>query len=152
MVFFDHLGLSVETHVDELNATVADELLRVHRSYLKPVEALAGIVTLKGMAHITGGGVVENLPRILPSGCAARIEVGTWTEPRVFRFLAEQGDIPDVEMYRVFNMGLGMLVVVSRDEANAIPDEAGDLAVHRVGEIVGGDRHVEVVPGSGQDG
>ena len=149
MVFFDHLGFSVETHVDELNTTVGDELLRVHRSYLKPVEALAGIVTVKGMAHITGGGVVENLPRILPSGCAARIEVGTWPQPGVFRFLAGQGDIPDAEMYRVFNMGLGMLIVVSRDEAAAIPDKAGDLAVHRVGEIVRGDRQVEVVPASG---
>ena len=144
-VFFELLGLSVETHVDELGASVGDELLRVHRSYLAPVMELSRSVTVKGLAHITGGGVVENLPRILPEGTSARIQKGTWPVPAVFPFLSEKGDIAEAEMYRVFNMGLGMIVVVSAEEAGAVPGELAGMAVHRVGEIIEGDGSVDLV-------
>jgi phosphoribosylformylglycinamidine cyclo-ligase len=144
-VFFELLGLSVETHVDELEATVADELLRVHRSYLGPVTELSRSVTIKGLAHITGGGVVENLPRILPGVTSARIEKGSWPLPPIFPYLSEKGDIAEAEMYRVFNMGLGMLVVVSANEAGAVPGELAGMAVHRVGEIIGGNGSVDLV-------
>lgn len=143
-IFFEVAGLSVDDHVAELGCTVADELLRVHRSYLAPVRELASLVTVKGLAHITGGGVVENLPRVLPAGCAASINAGSWPVPPVFAFLAEKGDVPEGEMYRVFNMGLGMLAVVSKEEAGRVSDTLAGQSVHAVGEIVAGDGFVDI--------
>lgn len=144
-IVFDAAGLEVSDTVDVLGHTVADELLRVHRSYLEPVMEMMGRVTVKGLAHITGGGVVENLPRVLPTGCGAALRRGTWPVPPVFTFLAETGDVPDGEMFRVFNMGLGMLAVVGHDEAGRVPDTLAGHDVHRVGEIVAGDG-VEILP------
>ncbi len=144
-VVFDTLGLDVDSEVEELGGTVADELLRVHRSYLAPVAGIAEHATVKGLAHITGGGILENLPRILPRGCAARIEKGVWPVPPVFAWIARAGDVVEGEMYRVFNMGAGMLVVVSADDATRVPARAGGLDVFRVGEIVRGDRSVTLV-------
>jgi len=143
-IIFDGLGLSVETRVDELDATVGEELLRVHHSYLTHVRELSSSATIRGLAHITGGGVVENLPRILPAGCAARIDTGSWPVPPVFPWLAREGDVPDAEMYRVFNMGLGMLVVVPAAEVGSMPATVAGMSVHRVGEIVEGDGYVDV--------
>jgi len=137
-VFFDRLGLAVNHHVDALGCTVADELLKVHRSYYPEVTALRQNFTIKGLAHITGGGVLENLPRILPDGCGARIETGAWEVPPVFTFLRDNGDIVDEEMYRVFNMGLGMLIVVGADDADNMPASVGRFGLKRVGEIVAG--------------
>jgi len=144
-VVLEGMGLSCDDRVDEFGGTVADELLRVHRSYLHPVRAIRDVVDIKGLAHITGGGVLENLPRILPQGCAARVEKSAWKPPAVFPFLAENGGIAEGEMYRVFNMGLGMLVVVGADQAEAVPNEIADTKVIRVGEVVPGDRTVDVV-------
>ena len=144
-IVFDRLGLSVESEVEELGTTIGDELLRVHRSYRDCVEVLSNKVTIRGLAHITGGGVVENLPRILPAGTAARIDAGSWPVPPVFPFLAREGDVPDGEMYRVFNMGLGMLAVVPGDQVDQAPREIAGMVVHRVGEITEGDGFVDVV-------
>ena len=144
-IVFDALGLAVDDHVDELGLTVAGELLKVHRSYLGPVFELVDKVPIKGLAHITGGGVLENLPRVLPPGAAATIHKGTWQVPAVFDFLAARGDVPEGEMYRVFNMGLGMLAVVGGDDARRVPRGAGGLTVHTVGEITHGDGVVSVV-------
>jgi len=144
-IVFDGLGLSVESRVKELGATVGEELLRVHISYREPVEELVRVAAIRGLAHITGGGIVENLPRILPPGTAARIHAGTWQVPPVFPWLAREGDVPEGEMYRVFNMGLGMLVVVAAAEADGVPAKAAGIPVHRVGEIVAGEKYVDVV-------
>jgi len=144
-IVFDALGLSVDDRVEELGGTVADELLRVHRSYLAPVFELMESVTVKGLAHITGGGVLENLPRILPASCAAVIRNGSWPVPAVFRFLAAKGEVAEMEMFRVFNMGLGMLVVVGKDDAPRVAKTAAGLTVHTVGEVTTGDRVVTVV-------
>jgi phosphoribosylformylglycinamidine cyclo-ligase len=144
-VVFDHLGLDVTDEVEVLGCSIADELLRVHRSYLAPVDAIASAGAVKGLAHITGGGVVENLPRVLPEGCGARIEKGAWPVPPVFTWLAEAGEVPEGEMFRVFNMGLGMIVVVEAETADAVGNEIADAAVYRVGEIVKGDSSVELV-------
>ncbi|HEU4363858.1 MAG TPA: phosphoribosylformylglycinamidine cyclo-ligase [Candidatus Krumholzibacteria bacterium] len=143
-IAFETLGLAIDARVDELGATVADEFLRVHRSYLAAVNEIAAVVTIKGLAHITGGGVLENLPRILPDGCGARVERGAWPVPPVFRWIARNGDVVEGEMYRVFNMGLGMLVVVSPEDASRIPSRADGLEVYRAGVIVRGDGSVSV--------
>ncbi|HEX6791461.1 MAG TPA: phosphoribosylformylglycinamidine cyclo-ligase [Candidatus Krumholzibacteria bacterium] len=141
-IVFDAMKLSLDARVDALGATVADELLRVHRSYLKPVGEIGSRVVIKGLAHITGGGILENLPRIFPKGCAARIERGSWPVLPVFDLLARGGDVAEGEMYRVFNMGAGMLVVVSAEDASRMPDRAAGLDVHRVGTITSGDGRV----------
>ena len=138
-------GLALDAHVEAFGCTVADELLRVHRSYLSPVAEIAEKVSIKGLAHITGGGILENLPRILPDGTGARIRKGTWPVLPVFEFIAREGDVVEGEMYRVFNMGAGMLVVVSAQDAPQVPKRVAGLDVYRVGEIVAGDGTVALV-------
>jgi phosphoribosylformylglycinamidine cyclo-ligase len=97
-----------------LDASLADELLKVHRSYLKPLRALIDAGVLKGAAHITGGGITDNTPRILPRGLAARVDVSSWTVPPFFEKLREIGNIALADYRRTFNLGIGMIVVVSK--------------------------------------
>lgn len=134
-LIFDKLGLSVDDYVEEFGCTVADELLKIHVSYLDPVTELSKEVTIKGLAHVTGGGVLENLPRILPEGCGAEIRKGSWPVLPVFTYIQDKGDIVDAEMYRVFNMGIGMLVVVGKKDADKMPDTASGTPVCRIGLI-----------------
>jgi len=118
--------------------TLGEALLEPTRIYVKPVLKLAQSVTVKGLAHITGGGIVENVPRMLPARLAARIERKAWTLPPLFRWLRSQGNIADAELYRVFNCGIGMVVVVgAADAAKAVNilKAAGETA-WRIGRIV----------------
>ncbi len=112
------------SEMPDLGGTVGDALLTVHRSYIPSVEQLrnAGI-DIKGLAHITGGGLIENPPRIFPEGIGAVIKRGTWTEPAIFGLIQELGNVSDAEMFRVFNMGLGMIAIVSREQASLLPAE-----------------------------
>jgi phosphoribosylformylglycinamidine cyclo-ligase len=104
----------------QLDRLLADELLRVHRSYLKPIRALIEARILKGAAHITGGGITDNLPRILPAGMAARVDVSAWIIPPIFEQLREIGNIEPADYRRTFNLGIGMiLVVAARNVARA---------------------------------
>ncbi len=140
-VFFDRCGLAVTSQVDELGGTVGDVLLATHRSYLRPVTPLLQEGLVKGMAHITGGGITENLPRVLPDGCAASIDRRSWTVPPLFTFIAERGGIATDEMFRAFNMGIGLIVVCDRgagDRALRMLDDAGETGATIVGEIVAG--------------
>ncbi len=112
-LLFDRLGLGAGEVVPELGAPVAATLLAPHRSYYRLLEPLLDASILKGMAHITGGGITENLPRILPPGAAAEIRIGTWPVLPIFDFLQRKGNIDEAEMFRTFNMGIGMILVVS---------------------------------------
>lgn len=117
-LLFETAGWDVDTRLDELGGTIGDTLLAPHRSYVSSVFGLMEAVTLRGMAHITGGGIVDNLPRTLPDGFGARIFRGTWPEPPVFNLLQRVGDDIHVdEMFRVFNMGVGMVLVVPSSQA-----------------------------------
>ena len=119
-------------------STLGDALLEPTRIYVKPVLKLAQHLTIKGLAHITGGGIVENVPRMLPARLAARIERKTWALPPLFRWLRSQGNIADAELYRVFNCGVGMAIVVSAADAPRamkILKAAGETA-WRMGRIV----------------
>ena len=110
-IVFDELKLTVESVLPGIETTVADALLAVHRSYLRVIEPLLaepGLV--KGLAHITGGGITDNLPRIFPAGVGARIDRRAWEVPALFRFLGESGQVPVDDMYRSFNMGIGLIV------------------------------------------
>lgn len=112
-IFFEILGLDVGDHVEELGRTVGEALLEVHRCYLEPVWPLVDRGLVHGMAHITGGGLTDNLPRVLPDGLGAEIRVGSWEIPPLFRFIAAKGKVPREDMWRTFNMGVGMVLAIS---------------------------------------
>ena len=144
-VLFESAGLRPEEGVRELGGTVADALLAVHRSYLKEVRPLLDRDLVKGLAHITGGGITENLPRALPEGCAAEVHLNAWTAPGIFRLLQEKGGIPRDEMFRAFNMGVGLIVICAdRDVERVINvvSGAGEPHAVRIGSVVAGDRSV----------
>ena len=118
-VFFDAAGLKIDSHVPELNKTVADELLTPTRIYVKNVLALLDEFGVKGLAHITGGGITENLPRVFPEGCRALVRRGSWEILPVFKFIQEKGRIDEAEMLRDFNMGIGLIAVIGGEEAES---------------------------------
>lgn len=118
-VLFDQAGLKIGDMFPGTNKTVADVLLAVHKSYLKPVRKVMAQIKICGMAHITGGGFNDNIPRVLPPKTAAVIDKSSWKVPEVFRFIGEQGKISDQEMYRVFNMGIGFVLIVQEKDADA---------------------------------
>ncbi len=104
----------------DLGRSLGDALLEPHRSYLDPLTPVLGLI--RGMAHITGGGVFENLPRSLPDGLGADVDLSSWETPPLFRLIQEQGGVDRDEMFRVFNMGLGMVLVASSERAGEITD------------------------------
>ncbi len=113
-------GLDWRKVLPELGESVGDALLAVHRSYLASVRQLwANEIDIHGLAHITGGGIIDNLPRILPQGVGAVFQRGTWQEPPIFALIQQRGAVSDAEMFHVFNMGLGMLVIVPKEQAEA---------------------------------
>ena len=116
----------------ELDTSLGDALLVPHRSYYRTLEPV--LKQVKAMAHITGGGLVENVPRVLPDGLAARFDTGAWTVPPLFRLIQERGAVSDDEMYRVFNMGVGMVVIAGREGAAAIQAKAPEAQI--IGEMV----------------
>jgi phosphoribosylformylglycinamidine cyclo-ligase len=127
-----------ESRADFGDESIGNALLAVHRCYLSQVRALWNAnVDVRGLAHITGGGFVDNLPRILPDGVGAIIHRGTWTELPIFGLIEEVGSIASEELFHVFNMGLGMLVVLPKEQAQAALDTLKDDA-YLVGEIVAG--------------
>jgi phosphoribosylformylglycinamidine cyclo-ligase len=139
-IAFEHLGLSVDSRVEELGGAIGDVLLTPHRSYLHAVYPLVVKGAIKGIAHITGGGITDNLPRILPAGTAARIDRGSWEIPAVFTWLQRVGDVPDADMFRTFNMGVGLILVCPRVLAETVVDDlrARQESPVLIGEIVRG--------------
>ncbi len=144
-VFFGHLGLRPEDHVSELGRTVGDELLAVHRCYLGPVWPLLEQGWVHGMAHITGGGITDNLPRAFPQGLRAVIKVGAWDIPPVFRVLAEKGHVPEDDMWRTFNLGVGMILAVAPKYLERVLKSLreADCPGFPLGNVIAGDRGVE---------
>ena len=146
-VFFDVLGLDIHERVPELGATVAEALLAEHRCYFAPLELALDEGWVHALAHITGGGLTDNVPRVLPAGTAARIERGSWPVPPLFELLERAGGVGLDEMYRVFNMGIGMVVISGGEEADLLESHLGRIGQphHRIGEIVEGDGKVHYV-------
>jgi phosphoribosylformylglycinamidine cyclo-ligase len=143
-VFFDVCGLTVNTPVRELRSTVGEALLAEHRSYLRAAQPLLEARLVKGMAHITGGGITENLPRILPEGCAAEIDRTSWDVPQLFRYIEARGGVPNEDMFRTFNMGIGLIIACADDQRQQVIDRllsAGEQPV-ALGRVVTGDRDV----------
>ncbi len=119
-VLLETLGHRVDTHVPELGATVGEALLAPHRGYLAALEPLLERDKVKALCHITGGGFQGNLPRILPEGLGARVRATAWTLPPLFRLIQGGGAITDDEMFRTFNMGIGMVVVVAPEDLHDV--------------------------------
>lgn len=115
-LLFEVAGYGPDTYLPELESTVGQELLKVHRSYLQPIRKLLDAGILKGAAHITGGGITDNTPRILPNTLGVEIDVSSWPMPPVFELLRRLGSIPDDDLRRTFNLGIGMILVVSPKE------------------------------------
>ena len=146
-IVFDILKLRVTDALPGTGRTVADELLEPTRIYVRSIQRLLETVEVRGMAHVTGGGLTGNIPRVLPHGCRARLVRGSWSPPPVFDTLRQAGRVEDAEMFRTFNMGIGYVVIVPVADADAaarILRTAGET-VTRIGEIVAGERGVELV-------
>jgi phosphoribosylformylglycinamidine cyclo-ligase len=141
-IVFEHLRLTVDSVVPELGQRIGAILLEPHRSYLPLIQPLLEAGRIKGMAHITGGGITENLPRILPHGTAAVIDASAWEVPPLFRWLQRNGDVPIDDMMRTFNMGIGLIIVTARDQADPLISELaarGGRDARVIGEIVPGE-------------
>ena len=146
-LLFDVAGYRIDTKLPELESTLGEELLRVHRSYAPALRALRKADLLKGAAHITGGGITENTPRMLPTGLAAEIYMKAWKVPPVFELLKKLGDVPVDDWRRTFNLGIGMIVAVSEkkaDKARKVLKRAGEHPVV-VGRVVKAKRGAERV-------
>jgi phosphoribosylformylglycinamidine cyclo-ligase len=140
-IVFDLAGLRVESQVAELGTTVGAALLEPHRSYLPLVRPLLPSGLIKGMAHITGGGITDNLPRILPPGTAAIIDRAAWSVPPIFQWLQRTGTVPDDDMLRTFNMGIGLIIACAGDAADRILAslaDAGEPHATRIGRVGSG--------------
>jgi phosphoribosylformylglycinamidine cyclo-ligase len=130
-ILFEEMRLKVSSRLPGLKTTVGQELLRVHKNYQALLAKLPS-GTIKGLAHITGGGLIDNLPRILPTNCDAVIDTKSWRPPAIFQILQENGNVDPEEMYQVFNMGIGMVAIVAPRDAVKL---MGILRAKRIGRI-----------------
>ena len=140
-VFFDIANHSVDTYLENLGTTVGEALLEPHINYTNHVLSVLDTgEPIKGIAHITGGGITENVPRILPKGCAVKIKRGSWPSLPVFDTIKELGNIDTEEMYRAFNMGIGMVFIVDQKSSDIVSRSLGKMTtVYEIGEVVKGD-------------
>lgn len=136
-ILIDHYKMDLAERVEEIGGVLGEELLRPTRIYVRTVMNLTKDFNIKGIAHITGGGITGNLPRVIPKGCRAIIRKGSWEIPPIFFFLKERGDIPEDEMLRTFNSGIGMVLIVSKKEAGEILGRLHSLGekAFMIGEI-----------------
>ncbi|MDD2465028.1 MAG: phosphoribosylformylglycinamidine cyclo-ligase [Desulfobulbus sp.] len=136
-IFFEELGKKVDDVIEEFGCTVGEELLRPTRIYVESLSNILRRFTIHGLVHITGGGFIDNIPRILPSGCAAHIDRGSWPVLPVFSYLQQKGGVAEVEMYRTFNMGIGMMAVVPESDVEDLLHQfrANGEEPYLIGEI-----------------
>jgi phosphoribosylformylglycinamidine cyclo-ligase len=145
-LFFEIGGYDVNDTIPELEKSVGLTLLEPHINYTNHVFAtLDAGIDIKGIAHITGGGLVENIPRILPDGCGVEIQKGSWPNISVFDIMQSIGNVDEDEMYRAFNMGIGMTFIVSPDDIGAVTDALKDLTdVYEIGSVFQGNKNVKL--------
>ncbi len=130
------MKLKVDSKVEGLEGTIGEELLKTHISYLKHVRTLHNENLINGIAHITGGGFIENIPRILPDGLGAKIEK-VWAVPEIFKFLVQAGKVSEAERYRVFNMGIGMVLIIDKRNLSRVEEKLSEIneTYHLIGQI-----------------
>ena len=146
-VLFGVKGYKTGDYVKGLKNQLGKELLKIHRSYARSIFKVLKKNRIKGMAHITGGGIPGNLIRILPEGCQARIDVSLWKAPRIFNFIQKEGNIKSEEMFRVFNMGIGLILVVPKGDAKNITRKLKIFGekVYKIGKVVSGKKDVKLL-------
>ena len=146
-IVFEVCGYGVNQYIPELGTTVGSALLAYHKSYVKSVLALRECCDIKGIAHITGGGLSDNINRILPPNCCAEVRKGTWEIPPIFPFLQEKGEVDEAEMYHVFNMGVGMVLILPPSQIDTAIDSLRELgeSPSLIGEITRGEKSVRIV-------
>jgi phosphoribosylformylglycinamidine cyclo-ligase len=139
-LLFEVAGHTAGTVLEGMRGTLADELLQIHRSYLKPIRALHDAKLLKGAAHITGGGITDNTPRILPKGLGARVYPGSWPVLPIFELLRKIGDVEEDDWRRTFNLGIGMILVIAKRDLAEAAKILKKLHEpwHQIGEVVKG--------------
>ncbi|MBX3297932.1 MAG: phosphoribosylformylglycinamidine cyclo-ligase [Acidobacteria bacterium] len=141
-LFFEVGNYKVDTFVDELGTTVGDALLATHSSFLPQIGPLLGGGRIKGLAHITGGGFLDNIPRILPDGVGVDIDRGSWTVPPIFGLMQRLGNVAEHEMFRTFNMGIGMILICSEADKATVVDRIGECS--EIGKVTRGNRSVKI--------
>jgi phosphoribosylformylglycinamidine cyclo-ligase len=143
-LLLEQQGLSLEQEIEELGGRLGDVLIEPTKIYVKPILAMLEKVKIKGMAHITGGGFIENIPRVLPSGVNVAIEYDSWPILPIFKMMQRLGNISHRDMFTTFNMGIGMVVVVAASDADQIQQIASQLGepIYRIGEVTAGDKIV----------
>jgi phosphoribosylformylglycinamidine cyclo-ligase len=132
-IFFEKLKMPINDYVEEFGRTLGEELLQPTRIYCKTIASLRKISDIYGMSHITGGGIIDNLPRIIPKQCKAVINTSSWTPQPVFQYMKKAGNLSDIEMMRTFNNGIGLIIVVNEkqcDEAISHLESIGEKAFH----------------------
>jgi phosphoribosylformylglycinamidine cyclo-ligase len=146
-LFLEVAGYTVNTEVDGLGTTVGKALLQPHLSYLRALDGLLDKSVVKGLAHITGGGLTDNIPRILPEGTAVEIRRASWPILPVFSLLQQIGNVSEAEMYRTFNMGVGMVIICAHQDAELIQSHIDTLGGHcyRIGTVISGQQEVTFV-------
>ena len=142
-LFFEIGGYKPDDFIEELGTTVGEALLATHASFLRPLEGLLDTGLIKGLAHITGGGFLENIPRILPEGVSVEINRGTWPELPIFEMMQRLGNVDEKEMFRTFNMGIGMVVICSEGDKDGIVNHVGKC--YEVGRVTSGTRIVKIL-------
>jgi phosphoribosylformylglycinamidine cyclo-ligase len=145
-LFLEAAGYDVNTKLESVGTTVGEALLQPHKSYLRPLEALLDSGEIRGLAHITGGGLTDNIPRILPEGTAVQIDKNSWPILPIFTLMQQIGNVPESEMYRTFNMGVGMVVVCAEPDVIRISShlrERGELC-YSIGRVTEGNREVTI--------
>lgn len=147
-LFFDVAGYTIETRLDDLEGmTVGEVLLQPHVTYLPALEGLLDSGKLKGLAHITGGGLIENIPRILPEGLSVEIRRDAWQPPAIFTLMQRIGNITEAEMLRAFNCGVGMVIICAPGDKDAIQNHiaAHNQNAFEIGRVVAGERDVRMI-------
>ncbi|HVE56845.1 MAG TPA: phosphoribosylformylglycinamidine cyclo-ligase [Pyrinomonadaceae bacterium] len=139
-LFFEVGGYEVDTYIEELGKTIGEALLEKHTSFLKPLENLLDSGRIRGLVHITGGGFLENIPRILPDGVAVEINRGTWNELPIYGLMQSLGNVADAEMFRTFNMGIGMIVICAEEDKEFLKENLGEC--FEIGRVVEGNKEV----------
>ena len=139
-IFFENEKYNVDTYIDSLKNTVGEALLNPHINYTNHVfKVLEKNIKIKGIAHITGGGLTENIPRILPDNCSVKIKKDTWPKLGLFSVLQNLGNVDEDEMYRAFNMGIGMVFIVDKNSTKNIRDALESITkVYEIGEVIEG--------------
>ncbi len=145
-LFFEIAGYTADTHLDQLGETIGEALLKSHVSYLRDLESFLDAGIIKGLAHITGGGLLENIPRILPEGTSVEIKRGSWPVLPIFELMQQIGNIDEPEMFRTFNMGIGMVLICAQHDAEKILSNlhTRGQSCYTVGAIIPGSRTVTI--------